>query len=113
VDADLGYRIDQAEAGGLIARLQAAVDADPELQAGMRVDHERHIALRDSYISASDRRRLAELGFADVLSGKGIGGLGRFDRIRCLHTWYAAHLVEPNTVGRLLDAYWAAAGEEN
>lgn len=113
VDADLGYRIDQAEAGGLIARLQAAIDADPELQAGMRVDHERHIALRDSYISASDRRRLAELGFADVLSGKGIGGLGRFDRIRCLHTWYAAHLVEPNTVGRLLDAYWAAAGEEN
>ncbi len=110
VDAELSYRIDQAEAGGLIARLQAQVDADPELRATMRADHQRHIALRDSFISAADRQRLDELGFGDVLASKGIGGLGRFDRIRCLHTWYAAHLVEPNTVGSLLDAYWAGQG---
>ena len=110
VDAELSYRIDQAEAGGLIARLQAQVDADPELQAAMRADHQRHIALRDSFISAADRQRLVTLGFGDVLASKGIGGLGRFDRIRCLHTWYAAHLVEPNTVGRLLDAHWAGQG---
>jgi hypothetical protein len=108
VDAELCYRIDQAEASGLIARLQAAVDADPGLQASMRDDHERHIALRDSYISAADRQRLMDLGFGRVLASKGIGGLGRFDRIRCLHTWYAAHLVEPNAVGRLLEAYWEA-----
>lgn len=108
VDAELNYRIDQAEAGGLIGRLQAQVDGDPELQAAMRADHLRHIALRDSYLSAADRERLVALGFGEVLAHKGIGGLGRFDRIRCLHTWYAAHLVEPNTVGRLLDAYWAA-----
>jgi hypothetical protein len=108
VDAELSYRIDQAEAGGLIARLQAAIDADPRLQAAMRADHERHIALRDGYIGTAERQRMEELGFGSVLANKGIGGLGRFDRIRCLHTWYAAHLVEPNTIGRLLDEYWQA-----
>ncbi len=110
VDADLNYRIDQAEAGGLIAELQARVDKDPVLQSAMREDHMKHIALRDSYLSEADRERLAALGFGEVLAGKGIGGLGRFDRIRCLHTWYAAHLVEPNTIGRLLDAHWAGQG---
>ena len=41
-----------------------------------------------------------------VLSNKGIGGIADFCRIRCLHSWYAAHLVIPNTVGRLLDEHW-------
>lgn len=111
VDAELNYRIDQAEAGGLIAGLQRQIDADPDLRAAMRADHERHMALRDSYLTDEQRQRLAQLGFGDVLATRGIGGLGRFDRVRCLHTWYAAHLVEPNTVGRLLDAYWAAEAE--
>ena len=107
VDPDLGLRIDREEAGGLIAALQKRIDESPELQAGMRDDHARHIALRDSYLAPDIRQRLQDLGFGHVLAQKGIGGLGDFGRIRCLHTWYAAHLVEPNTVGRLLDAYWA------
>jgi hypothetical protein len=106
VDADLCYRIDQVEAGGLIAQLQARIDADPELQASMRCDHGKYIALRDSLISDADRKRIEELGYTDVLARKGIGGIADFTRIRCLHTWYAAHLVEPNTVGTLLDECW-------
>ena len=69
----------------------------------MRGDHQKYMALRDSLIAEADRKRIAELGFADVFTRKGIGGIADFTRIRCLHTWYAAHLVEPNTVGRLLD----------
>lgn len=112
VDPQLGLRIDREEAGGLIARLQRQIDASASLQAGMREDHERHIALRDSYLSRQDRQRLEALGFGAVLQQKGIGGLGDFGRIRCLHTWYAAHLVEPNTVGRLLDEHWAGSGQD-
>jgi hypothetical protein len=26
--------------------------------------------------------------------------------VRCLHTYYAAHLVRPNTIGAMLDEYW-------
>ena len=106
VDPALSYRIDRAEAGGLIKRLQQRIDSDPELQRRLRDDHRAHIALRDGYISSVVRKEMERLGFAGVLAEKGIGGIGDFTRIRCLHTWYAAHLVVPNTVGELLDQWW-------
>jgi len=106
VDSELNYRIDQAEAGGLIKTLQRRIDADPRLQRRMRADHEAHIVLRESYISAEMGQRLQALGFGDVLKNKGIGGIADHSRIRCLHTWYAAHLVVPNTIGELLDQWW-------
>lgn len=105
VDPALRYELDCLEAGGLIAALQAKVDADPALQRAMAEDHRAHIRLRDSYLGPDQRRRVQALGYAQVLSCKGIGGIADFTRIRCLHTWTAAHLVRPNTVGRLVDRY--------
>lgn len=109
VDPELNYRIDQLEAGGLIKRLQQLVDSDPALQTAMRGDHLAHIHQREAYLSADERRQLQAGGFAAVMAERGIGGIADFSRIRCLHTWYAAHLVEPNTIGRLLDAHWESA----
>ena len=106
VDPALCYRIDQLEAAGLIRHLQQRIDAEPHLQNSMRVDHLAHIALRDRCIPSLVRLRLKELGFAEALVNKGIGGIADFTRIRCLHTWYGAHLVVPNTVGGLLDEWW-------
>ncbi len=107
VDPELCYAIDQAEAAGLIKRLQSVIDEDPALQAAMMEDNRAHIALRDRYMGRDVRASLQRLGFGEVMAAKGIGGISDFSRIRCLHTWYAAHLVVPNTVGRLLDEYWA------
>ena len=96
-----------------IARLQQRVDADSNLRAAMDADHREHIALRDSYLSTEERDYLAVSGLTSALAERGIGGIADFGRIRCLHTWYAAHLVAANTIGRLLDDHWAvAAGEE-
>lgn len=106
VDPALSLRIDREEAGGLIGRLQTRIDTDPSLQDSMAADHRAYIKLRDSYLSEEERAALQRLGFADVLAHKGIGGIADFSRIRCLHTWYGAHLVVPNTVGRLLDQHW-------
>lgn len=111
IDPVLCYRIDQVEARGLINEFQWRIDADPELQHSMHEDHCAYIALRESHISPSIRQRLRELGFSDALSHKGIGGISNFTRIRCLHTWYGAHLVVPNTVGAMLDDWWAS-GED-
>ena len=111
LDPDLCYRIDQVEATGLIKQLQRRIDADPELQRGMRDDHRAHITLRENYMTPAIRQRLAELNFSEVFASKGIGGIADFNRIRCLHTWYAAHLVVANTVGHLLDDYWQQHGE--
>jgi hypothetical protein len=113
VDPALTYRIDQLEATGLILQFQQRIDADPELQAQMQADHAAHIALRERYMSPVIRKRLQELNFSDALARRGIGGISNFSRIRCLHTWYGAHLVVPNTVGTLLDNWWAAPEFEN
>jgi hypothetical protein len=108
VDPALCYRIDQNEAGGLIKQFQQRIDADAQLQAAMRADHLVYIALRESYMQPSIRQRLQALGFGAALADKGIGGIANFAHIRCLHTWYGAHLVVPNTVGAMLDAWWDA-----
>jgi len=102
VDPDLCYALDRLEADGLIGELQATVDGDQALRRAMIADHRAHIRLRDSYL-APYRWRVEALGYAGVLSARGIGGIADFSRIRCLHTWYAAHLVIPNTLGQLIE----------
>lgn len=110
IDKRLSYAIDQVEASGLIARLQKQVDDSVELQQQMREDHQAYIELRLSYMSPEQREAISASGFAAALEQRGIGGIADFQRIRCLHTYYAAHLVRPNTVGKLLDDYWSEAG---
>jgi hypothetical protein len=106
IDPALCLRIDREEASGRIAALQAQVDADDALRAAMHRDHLRHIARREAYLSVDERERLIARGQWQALAQRGIGGIADFSRIRCLHTWYAAHLVESNAIGRLLDAHW-------
>ena len=113
VDPELNYRIDQLEAGGLIARLQAEVDQDQDLQESMADDHMAHIALRNALMTEEDRSRLQALGFYEGLQTRGIGGIEKPTRIRCLHTWYAAHLVVGNTIGRLVDRHFSETGAES
>ncbi len=112
VDPALCYRIDRLEAAGVIARLQQRIDEDPAMQVAMEADHRAHIALRHDLMSSEILGRLQALGYGDVLAGKGIGGIADFGRIRCLHTWYAAHLVVPNTVGVLVDDWWSRQPDE-
>lgn len=109
IDPALNLRIDREEAGGTIAALQRRVDADETLREGMAADHRAHIALRDSYLTEEERRTLVRCGLQAALKRRGIGGIADPARIRCLHTWYAAHLVVPNTVGRLLDQRWSCS----
>lgn len=107
IDPTLCYRIDRAEASGLILQFQQRIDAQPALQRAMHSDHQAYIALREQYMSPAVQRRLQELKFSSALSERGIGGIANFTRIRCLHTWYGAHLVVPNTVGAMLDDWWS------
>ena len=108
IDPALNLRIDRAEAAGMIAAFQARVDADQTLRDAMARDHRRHIEHRDGYLDEQERLLLRERGLWKALAERGIGGIADPTRIRCLHTWYAAHLVEANTIGRMLDAHWAA-----
>ena len=104
VDKTLNYKIDQLEAGGLIAKMQLEIDASEALQASMIADHQQFIQLRDTNMSAEIKARLVEQNYYDALQKRGIGGIANFIRIRCLHTYYASHYVVPNTIGRWLDS---------
>jgi hypothetical protein len=103
VDREINYRIDQLEAAGVITTLQVQVDGNETLRLGMAADHQDHIALRERLMTGEDQARIDALGYRESLSRRGIGGIENPNRIRCLHTWYAAHLVVPNTIGRLVD----------
>jgi len=103
VGAELCLRIDRLEAAGWIARLQDRVDASKTLQQAMHSDHARHREERLRFLSDAERQLLSEKGMQAALDERGIGGISEPTRIRCLHTWYAAHLVTPNTIGRLVD----------
>jgi hypothetical protein len=99
----LSLRIDRLEAAGWIARLQARVNESESLQQAMRADHERHKIARDGFLTVDEAQFLLQRGMRAALDQRGIGGIGEDNRIRCLHTWYAAHLVTPNTIGKLID----------
>jgi len=106
VDKQLNYAIDQVEAKGLIAQFQAQIDTSEELRGAMARDHEAHIDLRNKFMSLEEKQLIEKLGFETVFNRRGIGGIENFTRIRCLHTYYASHLVSANTVGKLLEGYW-------
>mgnify|MGYP003956622079 CR=1 FL=1 len=108
IDRVLCYQIDQLEASGLIRKFQDQVDEDVTLRNSMWRDHSSHIKLRDDYLTAKERTHLKRAGYFDVLETRGIGGISNPTRIRCLHSWYAAHMVEQNTIGLLLDQHLQA-----
>ena len=103
VNPQLNLAIDRLEAAGVIAQLQAKIDAEPLYQRQLLDAHWAHIQLRSQLMTASERTRIQQLGFQSVFEQRGIGGIKYFNRIRCLHTYYAAHLVSPNLVGQWVD----------
>jgi hypothetical protein len=107
VGAELCLRIDRLEAAGWISRLQDRVDASTTLQQAMQDDHARHREARSHFLSDAELQLLTKKGMQAALDERGIGGISEPTRIRCLHTWYAAHLVTPNTIGQLVDELFA------
>ncbi len=108
-DPDLCARLSHLERDGLISRVALRIAADADLRQSLAADHERYIALRRSLLSDEDRRAVeASDALNRALARRGIGGVEDHTQVKCLHAHYAQHLVDGNTVGRLVDA---TAGE--
>ncbi len=105
VDKSLVYKIDQFEAFGLINTLQQRVNLDASLREAMWRDNHNHIILRESYMTDAELTQLNAMGYLEMLRKRGIGGISNRSRVRCLHSWYAAHLVKGNTIGAMLDQH--------
>ena len=109
IDAELSLNIDRLEAAGWIARVQSEIATNADFRQRMQQDHAAHITLRDGYLLDEERELLASNNMLSALSKRGIGGISEPDRIRCFHTWYAAHMVVPNAVGEIVDRLLADA----
>jgi hypothetical protein len=105
VHPEINLTIDRLEANGLIAVLQQKIDIDVDLQNAMKKDHEAYIDARANWMSEEVKQEIDDKQMHGAFDGRGIGGIADFSRIRCLHTWYGAHLVITNTVGQLLEPY--------
>jgi hypothetical protein len=109
IDANISLKIDRLEAAGWIARLQRDVDISATLQEQMALAHEAHKRVRETFLSEAERTLLTDRGMMSALADRGIGGIKEPNRIRCLHTWYAAHMVEANCIGSAIDQLMASA----
>ena len=107
VEPSIVLWLSRLEAEGVIARLQAIVDSSASIRDAMRSSHDWYKQIRRSSMTDQQQARLRELGFSNAFERKGIGGIADHDRVRCLHTWYAAHLVHSNPIGEILDKEYA------
>ena len=103
IDPEISLNIDRLEAAGWIARVQSEIATNAAFRQRMQRDHAAHIALRDGFLLDEERELLASNNMLPALSKRGIGGISEPDRIRCFHTWYAAHMVVPNCVGHIVE----------
>ncbi|MGB5324834.1 MAG: DUF501 domain-containing protein [Pseudomonadales bacterium] len=99
----LKLALDRLEASGTIALIQTQVLESRELLAQLRADHHAYAALRENLMPAASRADPERRRSLQGLGIRGIGGIADFSRIKCLHAFYAAHLVKSNAIGRLLE----------
>lgn len=98
------------EAAGLIKKLEQRLQDDPALMTEYRLSHEDYIARRWAAMSQATKDEVECLGFTDVFTKRGVGGIENWQQVRCLHTQYAHHLSSGNNViGRLLDKEYGIA----
>ncbi len=91
------------EAAGLIKELEERLQDDPVLMADYRQSHEDYVARRWAAMSQATKNEIERLGFTDVFTKRGVGGIENWQQIRCLHTQYAHHLSSGNAIGHILD----------
>ena len=98
------------EAAGLIKELEERLQDDPALMAEYHKSHEDYVARRWAAMNDTTKAEIQRLGFTDVFTKRGVGGIENWQQVRCLHTQYAHHLSSGNNaIGRLLDAEYGIA----
>lgn len=100
---DLSREISRVEMTGWIKRFEEELADDKVLRDTYMAQQKYYMESRWTLMDPSDRARIEELGFSQMFSEVGIGGIAQWDKVRCLHMNYAYHLVRPNAVGTRLD----------
>ncbi|MDI5932222.1 DUF501 domain-containing protein [Halomonas kalidii] len=105
----LKVELSHIEAAGVIKLLETRLQDDPDFLAAYHQSHRAYVEARWRFMSEAQRDEVFRLGYDGVLRERGIGGIGNWDQVRCLHTQYAHHLCGDNVIGRWLDAEYGVA----
>lgn len=98
----LAEEIDHLEEAGWIKRMETFLREDTRLNARLQRAHRVYIEERLNLLSTEDRRFLDHSGMSASLLDKGIGGIGDFSRIKCLHLHVAHALARENPIGEII-----------
>lgn len=99
----LKIELSHIEAAGVIKQLETRLRDDPDFLAAYHRSHRDYVATRWRCMSPAQQAEVERLGYASLLRERGIGGIGNWDQVRCLHTQYAHHLCGDNVIGQWLD----------
>ncbi|MGB0454407.1 MAG: DUF501 domain-containing protein [Bacteriovoracaceae bacterium] len=100
----LKKRIDEIEASGFIKHLESEVFLKgSDLLFELEADQRRCIESRMNSIKDDGIEKDIPEKILRSFQERGIGGIQKFEQVRCLHMHYAFHLVHGGVVGRLLD----------
>ncbi|HCR99076.1 MULTISPECIES: DUF501 domain-containing protein [Halomonas] len=102
----LKVEISRIEAVGVIKSLEQRLQEEPEFLAHYQQSHRDYVKARWDYMSDAQCTEVARLGYTDVLTERGIGGISNWQQIRCLHTQYAHHLCGDNVIGQWMDEHY-------
>lgn len=102
----LKVEISHIEAAGVIKSLEQRLQEDPDLLEAYQQSHRDYVQARWTYMSEAQRSEVATLGYTDVLTERGIGGISNWRQVRCLHTQYAHHLCGNNVIGQWMDEHY-------
>jgi len=102
----LKVELSHIEAAGVIKQLEARLQEDEAFRQAYHASHRDYIDARWQLMSEAQRAQVEQLGYAEVLRTRGIGGIANHDQVRCLHTQYAHHLCGNNVIGQWVDEHY-------
>lgn len=101
----LKVEISRIEAVGVIKSLEQRLQEEPAFLEAYQQSHRDYVKARWDYMSDAQRAEIQRLGYTDVLTERGIGGISNWQQVRCLHTQYAHHVCGHNVIGQWMDEH--------
>jgi hypothetical protein len=95
-------QVSRLEANGWIRRLEQSIQDDPDLRQDLQDAHRTYIDERWNFLTPEDQASIQARGWETQYRNQGIGGIARFERLKCLHLHLAHHFARQNPMGRVL-----------
>lgn len=92
---DLYRAVARLETEGWVKKLETELAKDADFREAYRQCHQRYVEQRWQLMAEEDRQRIEQLGFTPLFERYGIGGIARWDKVRCLHMHVADFLCTP------------------